>query len=305
MIISVLPDPQKDNNNSRPGQSGNTILYAYTREKYYYPPHATPYLFATNFINKGQYLVNNQPVFISERCFYLLNPNDELAITFNDALPLKTLFVFFNEEFVNECFYSLNNSDEHLLEKPFDKCAGPLAIPSVPFHLNQAISNIISLLIQGRINQQEIDANLFSLIVEFMNVNYQLKKLNAIKKTTKEELYKRLFVAKEFMKDNAMENGLTIDEIAKEACMSKFHFLEKFKDLYGLTPHQYLIELKMQKARQLLQKRQHTVTDVCYAVGFESVSSFSNLFKRTFDTSPSTILKESKFPIFNKSNGNL
>lgn len=303
MIVYTLPDPQKDNNDTNPGQLNNKILYACTREKYFYPSHSTPYMFAANFLNKGQYLLNNQPILISEKCFYLLNPDDNLAITFSHPVPLKTLFIFFNEEFINQCIYSLNHTDEYLLEKPFNN-PGRFGIPSVPFHLNAAISKIISLLIQKQVNQQWLDDNLFMLVSEFMNVNthtrHQLKKINAIKRTTKEELYKRLFVAREFIEDNASENVLTIGDMAKEACLSKFHFLEKFKELYGITPHQYLIELKTKKAYQLLQKRQRSVAEVCYAVGFESISSFSCLFKKKFGIFPSAMLKESKFPIFDK-----
>jgi AraC-like DNA-binding protein len=67
--------------------------------------------------------------------------------------------------------------------------------------------------------------------------------------------------------------------MAGEACYSKYHFLRLFKTLYGRTPHQYLTELRIENAKQLLQAGRPT-DEVCFSVGFDSVSSFKALFKR-------------------------
>jgi AraC family transcriptional regulator len=144
------------------------------------------------------------------------------------------------------------------------------------------------------LHKEALDTLLFELIIEFSllnkHISKQLKKIDAVKKSTREELYRRLFLAKEFIHDHVCEN-LTLEQIAKAACLDKFHFLYNFKALFNTTPHQYYTELKLQKAFQLLQSKQHSVTGVCYLVGFKGIGSFSNLFKRRFDISPSQLLK--------------
>lgn len=98
-------------------------------------------------------------------------------------------------------------------------------------------------------------------------------------------LYRRIVQAKLFI-DNNFANKIDLDNISDEEYFSKFHFIRLFKSIYGSTPHQYLRSVRVEKAKELL-KSVDSVTDVCYSVGFESISSFSSLFSKTFGVSPS------------------
>ena len=103
-------------------------------------------------------------------------------------------------------------------------------------------------------------------------------------------LYKRIVEAKLFI-DNHHPEKINLDNISDEACFSKFHFIRLFKKIYGKTPHQYLIFVRIEKAAQLLRAN-NPVSEVCFAVGFESVSSFGRLFKRVVGISPSAFLEK-------------
>src|SRR5687767_15897771 len=94
----------------------------------------------------------------------------------------------------------------------------------------------------------------------------------------KVHLYRRIVQAKLFI-DNHYSDNIDLGNISDEAYFSKFHFIRLFKKIYGKTPHQYLTSVRIGKAMELL-KANIPVSDVCYAVGFESLSSFSGLFKR-------------------------
>ncbi|HUS03703.1 MAG TPA: AraC family transcriptional regulator [Chitinophagaceae bacterium] len=98
-------------------------------------------------------------------------------------------------------------------------------------------------------------------------------------------LYKRVVQAKLFI-DCHYNDNIDLGNIADEAYFSKFHFIRLFKTIYGSTPHQYLIKVRIENAKELLQK-DLSVTDACFEVGFDSVSSFSGLFKRYTRISPS------------------
>jgi len=97
-------------------------------------------------------------------------------------------------------------------------------------------------------------------------------------------LYQRLVQAKLFI-DAHYAKPIDLDNIADEAYSSKFHFIRQFKSIFRRTPHQYLISVRTEKAKGLL-KDGLPVSDVCYAVGFESLSSFSGLFKRLNGITP-------------------
>lgn len=101
-------------------------------------------------------------------------------------------------------------------------------------------------------------------------------------------LYRRIVQAKLFIDANYADK-IDLHNISGEACFSKFHFIRLFKSIYGKTPHQYLIAVRIEKALQLLRSGK-PVSDACLLVGFESLTSFSGLFKRTVGISPSTYL---------------
>lgn len=103
-------------------------------------------------------------------------------------------------------------------------------------------------------------------------------------------IYKRVVQAKLFI-DMHYSEKLDLDNISEEACISKFHFIRLFKSMYGRTPHQYLIWVRIDRAKLMLQQSA-TVSDTCFRVGFDSVSSFAGLFKKITGTTPSAYHKK-------------
>jgi AraC-like DNA-binding protein len=97
--------------------------------------------------------------------------------------------------------------------------------------------------------------------------------------------YRRLVQAKLFI-DAHFDEPINLDAIADEAYFSKFHFLRMFKKTYRQTPHQYLVNVRLEKAKMLLQSA-IPITQACYACGFESIPSFTTLFKKTTGFTPS------------------
>lgn len=79
----------------------------------------------------------------------------------------------------------------------------------------------------------------------------------------------------------------TIADLAGEVQISPSHFIRQFEAVFGVTPHQYRIQARLDRAKQLLAAGDRPVTDVCMEVGFSSVGSFSSLFARRFGESPS------------------
>ena len=113
-----------------------------------------------------------------------------------------------------------------------------------------------------------------------------------IEKYPKIYLYKRIVQAKLFIDTHFSEN-IDLDNISDEAYFSKFHFIRLFKTIYGKTPHQYLTRVRIENAKELLQN-EISVSDVCFAVGFDSISSFTALFKRYTKLSPSEYSRQLK-----------
>jgi len=98
------------------------------------------------------------------------------------------------------------------------------------------------------------------------------------------DLHERLCRARRFI-DECYGLPLDLREISRQACLSRYHFLRLFRDEFETTPHQYLIR-RIEKAKELLRSRGLSVTDVCLEVGFQSLGSFSSLFRRCVGHAP-------------------
>ncbi|AYV33058.1 Right origin-binding protein (plasmid) [Streptomyces sp. ADI95-16] len=80
---------------------------------------------------------------------------------------------------------------------------------------------------------------------------------------------------------------LTIDDMARTAMFSKFHFTRVFRDVTGTSPGRFLSALRLQEAKRLLIETEFSVADISSQVGYSSVGTFSSRFKSCVGASPS------------------
>jgi AraC-like DNA-binding protein len=100
------------------------------------------------------------------------------------------------------------------------------------------------------------------------------------------EGFRRLCRARDLLRESR-EPSPTIEQLAREVRISPFHFIRQFEAVFGVTPHQFRIASRIELAKELLARGQHSVTDVCMEVGFSSLGSFSTLFARRVGETPS------------------
>jgi AraC-like DNA-binding protein len=79
---------------------------------------------------------------------------------------------------------------------------------------------------------------------------------------------------------------LSLDTLAAEAQLSPFHFLRLFSRVLGVSPHQYLVRIRLGHAARLLAEQEQSITDIAYAVGFGDLSNFVRSFHRAAGMSP-------------------
>src|SRR5947207_1057727 len=92
----------------------------------------------------------------------------------------------------------------------------------------------------------------------------------------------------------ARDRPVSIREAAAAAGMSPFHFIRRFRALFGETPHQFLIRARLDRAKRLLASSDRSVTDVCLEVGFTSLGSFSDQFARRVGMAPSAYRRQAR-----------
>ena len=104
------------------------------------------------------------------------------------------------------------------------------------------------------------------------------------------EGFRRLCQARDLLRE-WREPSPTIAQLAREVGISPYHFIRQFEAVFGATPHQFRITSRIEQAKHLLARGEHSVTDVCMEVGFSSLGSFSTLFTDRVRETPSAYRK--------------
>jgi AraC-like DNA-binding protein len=100
------------------------------------------------------------------------------------------------------------------------------------------------------------------------------------------QTYRSLANARGFMR-HAYQRPINLPDISAQANLSPYHFLRVHKLAYGETPHEFLTRLRIERAKTLLARGSHNVTEACFEVGFSSLGSFSTLFNHRVGLPPS------------------
>ena len=86
--------------------------------------------------------------------------------------------------------------------------------------------------------------------------------------------------------DARYSEPLGVDDLAGAAGLSRAHFSREFRRAFGESPHAYLLTRRLERAAALLRNTDHSVADVCFSVGLQSLGSFTTSFTRTYGMSP-------------------
>lgn len=143
-----------------------------------------------------------------------------------------------------------------------------------------------------QLNYSLLDENIFylqkeELLEEFfieLFTTYCTKNSKKTIKYTTSKIEEKLIKAKDFIEKNCKEN-LTLDEISEATSLSKFYLVRVFKEHLHTTPYKYLLNCKINLAKELLSKDFES-KEVCYEVGFFDQSHFSKVFKKYVAVSP-------------------
>ena len=86
--------------------------------------------------------------------------------------------------------------------------------------------------------------------------------------------------------DARYREPLDVPALARAARLSPAHFSREFRRAFGQTPHQYLLNRRLERAAELLRNTDRSVADICFTVGLKSVGSFTTSFGRVYGMTP-------------------
>lgn len=86
--------------------------------------------------------------------------------------------------------------------------------------------------------------------------------------------------------DASYAQSLDVDDLARAAGLSRAHFSREFRRAFGESPHAYLLTRRLERAATLLRSTDRPVVEICFAVGLQSVGSFTTSFTRAYGMTP-------------------
>jgi AraC family transcriptional regulator len=125
------------------------------------------------------------------------------------------------------------------------------------------------------------------LVIHLLRSHLTVRKSDQIELSRAGPVDRRLRRAIEFMHDN-FARELALEEIAAAAYLSEYHFGRLFKQITGVTPHVYLANLRLERARSLLAETGLPISEVASMVGYHSQSHFTKVFKSITGVTPGT-----------------
>lgn len=237
---------------------------------------------------------------VDDTAYFVVNQGQPYTITIEADVAVESLCVFFAPGLAEDVERSLIADADALLADP----AGAPAAPSLFFEQLYPHDSLVSPLLRDlrgvfgtNAEPGALDERLRLLMQRLLqaqrNVYRAVERLPAARPATREELYRRLVRARDYAAA-CLEQPLTLEDIAAVACLSPNHLLRSFRQVFGMTPHQFLTRARMQRARRLLRTTDLTVAEVAVAVGYTSVSSFTGLFGRHTGCAPAAYRRQTR-----------
>ena len=242
------------------------------------------------------WVVDGRNIVVDTQSFLVLGDGQKYSMNVDAQTPVETCCAFFRRGFVEQVTQDMTSPLQASIDEP-QRQAPPLEFLS-RFHTDptgrilpslRSLAARCSKQLQPSSFEEEFLVLSTELMKLYREITVQISRVPAAKASTREELFRRLQLAREYIHSKA-DQQVSLEEVARESCLSRYHLHRSFTRVFRRTPHAYLTALRLEKAQSLLQAG-HTVTDVCMEVGFTSVSSFSRLFRSHFGSSPSSLGK--------------
>ncbi len=254
-------------------------------------------------VGQALYALDDARFLVDESAYLVLNAGQPYSVTIESVEPVEIFCVFFGPDFVAGVVQALTLSPAELLDGE-----APAPCPERPFverlHCHDTIvsprlRSLRAMLRARRDTPAALVEALHGLADALLwlhgEVQREIRRMPQVRASTRAELYRRLHHARDFIDAN-MGAPITLSDTAGVARLSPHHCLRLFKQTFGETPHQYLTRRRIERAQRLLALGSLSVTDICMESGFESLGSFSWLFRQRVGVSPQEFRKRASRP---------
>src|SRR3569833_2010285 len=252
--------------------------------------------FSMRFVLGGSEIcsIGRRRLSIQHDSFVVMNKGTFFTANSDTDTFINVFSIGFDEDFLND-FNALLAPKDKIFGGKYDD-ESPLrselieTIYPLRPEMKQAVLMLKEYLDNGGNDEYVLNEYLYKSLLNYFRIYKdeilnKAKKLNFLHYSTRIEILRRLNLAKEYLYVNYNRN-INLENLADHACLSVNHLLRTFKLAYNQSPHQFLIQLRLQRAQLLLAKTEYPVYEIVNMVGFKCTSSFIRLFRTRYKTTP-------------------
>jgi AraC-like DNA-binding protein len=265
----------------------NAVLWGRGNREYYVHDFPGPLSIKAVLRGQAEWRAGKSRFEVDAGSFVILNDGQPYSMTIEPGPAVETFCVFFERGFVEDAWRSAASSDRALLDDPerrallgFEERLRPRGS-----RIDRALRRMREAAASGAGGEPEYYDLALGLVELRTELAWEIGRIPAARASTREELHARVQRGRQAMDEMLTEN-LPLKNIARLAHLSPFHFHRAFCAVFGETPHAYRTRRRLERASRLLRETDFPVTDVCLDTGFDSVGSFSTLFRRRYGASP-------------------
>ncbi|MEQ8703374.1 MAG: AraC family transcriptional regulator [Phaeodactylibacter sp.] len=244
-------------------------------------------------IGTERYLFKNQQVSLQRGSYLLVNRHQTFDCFIRNPTPVEGFCFYLSPRLIQEAASGLSRSVEDLLDHPAPKSnnKAPHFLEKIYRTDENKLGRYLEQLRPALVAHEQLDFNqvFFDVATALLRTHWrteqEMRGIDCTRRSTREELYRRLCAARQFIFDNYC-NDIQLEELAKAALLSKFHLLRTYKQAFGITPYQQVLELRLHKASRLVQEGGN-LSHVASELGFSDRRSFTKAFKKKFGVAPS------------------
>jgi AraC family transcriptional regulator len=219
--------------------------------------------------------VGGREIGIDDDNFLILNHGRSYSSSFRATHPMESLVICFRPELAEgACGAMAVSLERALADGPAVAAAEPEFIENLQPH-DRCVTPVLRFIrahaLQGLEDESWYEEQLHFLLERMQRhssqVQERVQSLQLARAATRREVFRRIGYATDFLQTH-YARSIDLDEIAKVACLSKYHFLRLFALVHGMTPFSYLQRKRARVALRLLRTTAFTVAEVACSVGF-------------------------------------
>jgi AraC family transcriptional regulator len=253
-------------------------------------PHTAPLSVHTTLRGREVYLTRLGRHRVAPGRLLILNAGQSVR-TWVPTGVTDSVSVLFSPALAADVTRCLALTEERLLESPeADTPSEPAPFVEQVYPIDPRTSVLLETLARAPgpvagAREEALHVLLERMLVLHRGLRPQIARVPALRASTRLEIYRRLSRARDLL-DASPDRSVPLHEVARVACIAPHRLIRLFRDTFGETPHRYSVRVRVAHAARLLGARDRPVAEVARAVGFESVGSFSTLFRRLRGMSP-------------------